>query len=242
MRVTPWLHVRTLHASRAEEALFVSLCELRKELIHVQPEVAPEDDYASFRSFFKGDTARVSLICTRDGTIEGFLGWHMRALDLPASRVAVIDSDYYFVKPSLRGHVVLTQVALGCYARAALHGRCRRVVIVGHGYPASVLSGGRFSQRVRFLQDTDLETWEREAMRHFAERFCGASFDRARGVVKMRTRPVETRRVPRSTAARDTLARFERYNPDWERGYGLPYILHLSPGSIARGALQLTTT
>ena len=58
----------------------------------------------------------------------------------------------------------------------------------------------------------------------------------------MRTRPVETRRVPRSPAARDTLTRFERYNPDWERGYGLPYILHLSPGSIARGALQLTTT
>ena len=218
----------------------MSLCELRKALIHVQPEVAPEDDYASFRSFFTGETARVTLICARDGAIEGFLGWHVRALDLPASRVAVIDSDYYFVKPSLRGHLVLTEVALGCYIRAALHARCRRVVIVGHGYPASVLSGGRFSQRVRFLQDPDLQPWERDAMHHFAERFCGASFNRGRGIVRMRTRPVEPRRVPRSPIARDTLARFETYNPDWERGYGLPYIVHMSPGSIARGALQLT--
>lgn len=241
MRIFPPLRVSTIRASQADEALFRALCALRRTLVRIQPGVDLEADYASFRSFFRGDSARLTLIRSTRGEIEGYLGWHVRTLSTPEGRVGVIDSDYYFVKPELRGHVALSKVALTCFLHAALHSQSGRVVIVGHGYPASVLSGLRFSERVRFPQDEDLRDWERDAMQHFAERFCGASFDRDRAVIRMRTTPVEGRRVPGSHAARSAFARFERYNPDWLRGFGLPYLIHLSPGSIARGAVGLSS-
>lgn len=239
MRITPWLHVRTLRAADADEALFRRLCALRRQLVHVQPDVDLAADYAAFRSFFDGDSARVTLIETGTGELQGYLGWHVRVQQGPQGRVGVIDSDYYFVKPEVRGHLVLAQVAMSTYLQAARLARSTRVVIVGHGYPASVLSGLRFSGRVRFPQDTDVDAFERGAMHRFARQFCGDAFDAERQLVKMRTTPAEGRREPRTPAARAVFSRFERYNAEWLRGFGLPYIIHLTPGSIARGAMGL---
>jgi hypothetical protein len=238
MKLTPPLHIRSMRAGEAEERLFIELWTLRRSLIDMKPEVGDEADYAAFRSFFAGDEARISLICGRDSEICGFLGWHARPVEVPGARMVIIDSDYYFVQPSLRGHVVLVGLALDCYVRGAARHLRPRAAIVGHGYPSSVLSGARFSDRVRFPRDEDVEPWEREAMRQFAERYCGESYDRERCLVRMRTIPAEPRRLPRSPGARDLLARFERHDPRWAEGWGLPYIIHLSPGSIARGALR----
>jgi hypothetical protein len=238
MRFTPHLHIRDVRAGDAQESLFIELCTLRRSLIDLKPGVSDEADYAAFRSFFANEDARITLMCNTSGAIEGFLGWHMRPLDAPGVRVVVIDSDYFFMKASLRGHAVLTQTALNTYVRSAWRYRRAGAVIVGHGYPSSVLSGSRFSDRVRFLQDRDVAPWEREAMLHFVERYCGDSFDREPGLVQMRTIPAEPRRLPRSARARAVYARIERYNPHWTEGWGLPYVIHLSPASIAKGALR----
>jgi hypothetical protein len=139
------------------------------------------------------------------------------------------------MKSSLRGHFMMSALAFDCYARGALEFKNPRVTIVGHGYPSSVLSGGKFSDRVRFLQDADATSWEREMMNSFVERFCPQSFDQDRGIVRMRTIPKESRKLPRSAKARETLARFEAYNPNWSAGFGLPYLIHYTPASIAMG-------
>lgn len=238
MKFRPHLHIRHVHARDEGEPLFIELWELRRRLITVKPETTMEADYSAFRSFFTGADAQISLICARDGAIQGFLGWHTRLLDVPGGRMVIIDSDYFFVKASLRGHVVMAETALGCFVRSAAHYRQIRVAIVGHGYPSSVLSGARFSSRVRFPQDADVAAWEQEAMSQFCERYCGESFDRERGLVNMRTIPAEPRRTPRSAQAREVFARFESHNPRWPEGWGLPYVIHLSPKSIMHGALR----
>jgi hypothetical protein len=234
------LRVRVVRASALAESTFVRLWQLRGELIDVEA----GDDYAAFRSFFVGDEARVTLIFDRtsDEGIRGFLGWHLRPLDTDTGRVAIIDSDYFFVESALRGHPVMLGVVMGCYLHAALAYRTRRAAIVGHGYPASVISGARFSARVRFLQDPDVAAWEHAAMLQFTERFCGSAFDQHAGLVRMRTRPRESSRTPRDVRARELLARFESYNPNWTQGFGLPYLIHVSPGQILAGALRIART
>jgi hypothetical protein len=185
--VRPRLRVRVVRASTATESLFIRLWQLRRELIELQADVPEHDDYASFRSFFIGDEARVTLIIDRkclharvpglkcDECIRGFLGWHLRPLDTDAGRVGIIDSDYFFVETALRGHPVMLSVVIACYLHAAWAYRTGRVAIVGHGYPASVISG----------------------------------------------------------------ARFESYNPNWAQGWGLPYLIHVSPTEILVGALRI---
>jgi hypothetical protein len=241
LRFTPLLHLRVLRAEEADEALFVSLWQLRRSLVDLKPGVGDDEDFASFRSFFRGKEARISMIAERSGAIAGFLGWHVRLLRAPGAEVVIIDSDYYFVKPSLRGHVVLSGVILDCFARAAIRFGKARFAIAGHGYPASVLSGARFSDRVRFPKDSDLEPWELEAMHAFADRFCGESFDRQKGIVTMRTIPKEPRKPPRSAKGRELLARFESYDPHWPEGFGLPYLIHVSLGSIVKGTAKSIT-
>lgn len=238
MRFTPRLHLRVLRAEEADDALLVSLWQLRRSLIDLKPEVTDEVDLASFRSFFQDKDAHVSVIRDKSGAVVGFLGWYVRLLEAPGADVVIIDSDYYFVKPSLRGHFVLTGVILDCFARAALRYGKSRFAIAGHGYPASVLSGARFSERVRFPKDDDLAPWERKAMHDFAERFCGASYDPEKAIVTMRTIPKEARKPPRSAKGRELLARFESYDPNWTEGFGLPYLIHVSLGSIVRGTLR----
>jgi hypothetical protein len=211
------------------------LFELRRTLIDLRADVRIEDDFASFRLFLKGDGARVTLMRQTDGTIAGFLGWYAREASIPKGRIVAIDCDYFFMKSSFRGHFMMSALAFDCYARGARQFRNTRVAIVGHGYPASVLSGGRYSDRVRFLQDPDATSWEREMMYSFADRFCPQSFDRDKGIVRMRTVPKESRKVPRSAKAREILARYEAYNANWPDGFGLLYLIHYTPVSIGRG-------
>lgn len=233
--------MRVVRACTLAEPLFKRLWQLRRELIEIHADVSEHDDYAAFRSFFVGDEARVTLIVDRksDENIRGFLGWHLRPLDTDASRVAIVDSDYFFIESALRGHPVMLSVVMACYLHGALTCRTRRVAIVGHGYPASVISGARFSARVRFPQDPDVATWEHAAMLQFAERFCGSAFDQQAGLVRMRTRPRESGRAPRDMRGRELLARFESYNPNWTQGFGLPYLIHVSPIEILVGALRI---
>lgn len=241
MRLTPRVRLQTFPASRLEENTFQQLCDLRRSLIHLQPGVEPDADYRAFRRFFEGERAHVTVMRSTTGQLEGFLGWHVRSLQTPQGRVGVLDSDYYFIKPELRGHSALASVALGCYLKAARLSRSHRVVMVGHGYPASVLSGLRFAWRLRFLQDPDLLSWEREALMHFTTHYCLSSFDPITQCVRMRTLPAEGRREPRTRAAKAAFSRFEQYNPSWLEGVGLLYILHWTPSSILRGAVGRRT-
>jgi hypothetical protein len=231
------LEVAHLRCETLSEETFVALWKLRCSLIELKPDVKLDEDYASFRGFFSEPGARCSVLRDRDKTIHGFLGWYDRSTSVDGATVGVIDSDYFFMNPRYRGRPEMTHVALGPCARVALKHRARRVVIVGHGYPASVLSGSQFSSRVCFMQDGDVRPWERDAMRRFIDRFCPSSYDPRSGLVKMRTVPPRPARPPRSRGTRALLARFEQHNPRWTEGWGLPYLIHMTPGSIARGAL-----
>lgn len=237
MRFTPRIHLDTLLAAQIDSTVLTELFELRRTLVDLRPDVRIDDDFASFRLFLKGDGAHVTLMRESGGTIAGFLGWYAREVHIPDGSIVAVDADYFFMKSSLRGHFMMSALAFDCYARGALAFKNPRVAIVGHGYPSSVLSGGRCSDRVRFLQDADATPWEREMMHSFVERFCPQSFDQDQGIVRMRTIPKETRKLPRSAKARETLARFEAYNPNWPAGYGLPYLIHYTPASIAMGTI-----
>lgn len=240
MKLTPILRLEVVRASALAESDFVELWQLRRRCIEVQAEVSDARDYAVFREFFAAADARVTRIVGLGGRVHGFLGWHLRAIEVAGmGRVAIVDSDYFFVEADLRGHVVMSGVALACYLAGALTHRCARVVIVGHGYPSSVMSGARFSDRVVLLGERELEGWEREAMLHFAATHVGAGFEPASCRVRMRTRPFERRRVPRRASARALLDRYEAINPGWEAGVGLVYAIHLTPRSLLGGSLSL---
>jgi hypothetical protein len=238
MRFTPRIHLDTLVAAQVDSAVLMELFELRRGLVDLRPDVRIEDDFESFRLFLTSDGAQVSLMRGSDDTIAGFLGWYAREVHIPDGRIVAVDCDYFFMKSSLRGHFMMSALAFDCYARGALAFRNPRVAIVGHGYPSSVLSGGKFSDRVRFLQDADATSWERKMMHSFVDRFCPQSFDQDKGIVRMRTIPKESRKLPHSTKSRETLARFEAYNPNWAAGFGLPYLIHYTPASIAMGTLS----
>ncbi|HRI72820.1 MAG TPA: hypothetical protein PK156_51640, partial [Polyangium sp.] len=214
MRFTPRLHLDTLHGPEIDASLLAELYALRRDLIDLRPDVREEEDFASFQRFFTSDGARVTLMRQSNASIVGFLGWYAREVPISQGNRVAIDADYFFMKSSLRGHFMMSALAFDCYARGALEFKNPHVAIVGHGYPSSVISGGRFSDRVRFLQDADVTSWERDVMVAFAERFCAQSFDREKEIICMRTLPRESRRLPRVAKAREILARFEAYNPD----------------------------
>lgn len=240
MKINPFLYLRVVPTKDADESFLKTLWLLRQNLIDLKPGVTSESDFASFYDFFKTPDNWVTLIQSRDGTIRGFLGWRIRSTKVGNDRFVIIDSDYYFIEPAIRGHVILTPTVMSCYIAGVWQFKSFNAVIVGHGYPASVLSGARFSERTRFLQDADVEPWEREAMLQFAQRYCRSSFDPESGLVDMRTKPRESRQEPRTRKGREIFARYEKYNPNWTEGVGLPYLIHLAPKSILAGGLQLT--
>lgn len=239
MKLTPWLGIRHLRAADAKEPLFEELWRLRRSLINLKPEVTPEADYAAFRSYFADPDTQVQLYCTADGAIQGFFAWHLRPSEELSAPVAVADGEYYFVKPAFRDHIVKIRVAAECVARVVARCRRPRLVLVGVAYPTSCIAAARFSRRVRCPMDPDIEPWERRVLLRVTEELCGASFDQERGVVRMRTIPAEARRTPRSGLGRETLAWYESHNPRWTEGWGLPVMIHLSPGSVLQGALRL---
>lgn len=240
MKFAPLLSLRVVPTDHADESFLKTLWLLRQKLIDLKPNVTSQSDFASFHDFFKTRDTWVTLIQAHEGTIRGFLGWRTRLMQFGNDRFVIIDSDYYFIERAIRGHVILTPMAMSCYLAGVWQFKSFRAVIVGHGYPSSVLSGARFSHRTRFLQDADIEPWEREAMLQFAQRYCRSSFDAKRGLVDMRTKPRESRQEPRTRKGQEILARYERYNPDWTEGVGLPYLIHLAPKSILAGGVQLT--
>ncbi len=234
----PRLRLDVVRAAELDEGAFVELWRLRGRLIDVQVSVEPADDFAAFRSFFAG-AGWVSRIVDEGGALRGFLGWHLRGVETPAGRRPVLDTDYFFIEPELRGHSIMARLCADVCARAAIAHRSARVILVGHGYPSSLLSGARFAERVVFLQDADAAGWEREAIFGFCERFCGRSFDVGRCLVKMRTTPKEPGRTPKSPQTRALLRRFEAHDPAWSEGWGLPYLLHYTPRSLAAGAWRM---
>ncbi len=95
---------------------------------------------------------------------------------------------------------------------------------------------GRLTSRIVSLASPDVASWERRLIEEHCDE--GDCVDRARGIMRMRTQPLERRREPRSARSREILAWYESQNPRWEEGFGLAYLVRLDPVATARSAAR----
>jgi hypothetical protein len=62
--------------------------------------------------------------------------------------------------------------------------------------------------------------------------------DPARGIMRMRTKPMEGRRIPRSEKNQRRLTWYEAQVPNWQEGIGLVMLFRLDPVHIARSWIR----
>lgn len=222
-------------SATATEALLRECWRFRLSLIALRPEVTPEDDWLAFRAYFRPG---VELITQRraDGELSAIFAWSLREVREDGRARVIIDADYGFVRPEERQRLVVAVAFARIWGSAALRGRTATVTLLGSGYPSGVMGFGRFARRIRGLADPDLEPWERRILAAYcAEHEC---VDAGRGILRMRTRPLERRREPRSARSRELLAWFEGQVPDWEEGRGLVYVVCFAPTAMLRASLR----
>jgi hypothetical protein len=231
MRITPWIHIQYVHAATAPERFFEELWRIRGSVMGLRPDMAPEADYKAFRNYFNHETL-VTTYRARDGTVQGFFGFRSRLVQVPGGPVIRIDPEYLFTRPVMRGHIAHLLGMCGSLLRICARHGFHRCAAVGVGYPPWVLSVSRISHRVRTLRDPDVEPWEREMLLDCVQTFWGSSFDPDTALVRMRTMPVEPRKIPRTKRGKDLLAWYESHNPRWRESFGLPSILHIDMKSV----------
>lgn len=222
-------------AGTATEALLRECWRFRLSLIALRPGLRPEDDWLAFRAYFRPG---VELITQRraDGELSAIFAWSLRQVREAGRERVVIDADYGFVSREERQRLVIAVAFARIWGRAAIRGRTTTVTLLGSGYPSGVMGFGRFARRIRSLADPDLEPWERRIL----AAYCGEHecVDAARGILRMRTQPLERRRAPRSARSRELLAWYERQVPAWEDGEGLVYIVRFAPAAMLRASLR----
>jgi hypothetical protein len=239
VRFSPWLRTQRIRAAEAPEALLEELWRLRLSVIDLRPEVTREADYAAFRSFFDGDV-EILVHRTADGHAQGFYGWRADRIETPVGPRILVEMEYGFIKPAFRSHAALLMGLAGLVLRVTARHRSSKCVFIGAGYATGLLSLARIAHRIVCLKDAEIERWERELLCHFLDSHFADTFDRERGLVRMRTLPKEVRREPRTPEGRAWLAWYESHNPHWTEGWGLPVLIHIDLRAFVAGVVRQT--
>lgn len=228
----------TIDAGQASETLLRECWEFRLSMIDLRPEVSRETDWNAFRSYFEPGVELLTLR-TRAGALRGIFAWSVRNIDDNGSKHPIVDAEYGFVHPSTRGSIAVPAVIFHVWFAAMRATRSSTIHLLGSGYPSGVLSFGRVVNRLVSLSDADIAPWERKAIETYcAENDCE---DPARGILRMRTKPIETNRIPRTEINRQRLAWFESQVPHWREGFGLVYVVRFNPFVILRSWFRATS-
>jgi hypothetical protein len=221
------LRIRYIRPSGITSELCRKLWDLRLRNIRLRPDVNPEDDYRSFEKYFTDGTTAVTFWDSA-GELQGFYGWNQKRLRIEEQDFLRVVAEYVFMNPEYRGGpefafsgIPLATPLLFKYPRASK-------VIVGVGYPATYISCKLSAPRVVTLQSPAITSGERKLLEDFAAEQGGDGFDRASGVVRMRTVPIVPRQSSSREAVRAALAEYEAQNPRWKEGYGLPTLVDVS--------------
>jgi hypothetical protein len=148
----------------------------------------------------------------------------------------VIDAEYGFVHTDARGSFIVPAAIFRIWSKAAITARSRIIYLLGSGYPSGVLAFGRLCDHLVSLNDAHIWPWEKRIIAEYcAENDC---HDAARGILRMRTIPLEKRRIPRRKKSRELLTWYEAQVPNWEDGFGLVYVVRFDPLAIMRSWIQ----
>jgi hypothetical protein len=188
----------TADASHVSEALLREMWEFRLSIISLRPEVTRETDWIAFRSYFQPGV-EVITIRNRKGELRGIFGWSLRMVDDGQEKHVVIDAEYGFVHTDARGSFIVPAAIFRIWSKAAITARSRIIYLLGSGYPSGVLAFGRLCDHLVSLNDAHIWPWEKRIIAEYcAENDC---HDTARGILRMRTIPLEKRRIPRRKKA-----------------------------------------
>jgi hypothetical protein len=221
--------------SQVSEDLLRKMWEFRLSIISLRPEITQETDWVAFRSYFQPGV-EVITAKNRAGELQGIFGWSFRIVHDDQETHVVVDAEYGFVHAAARGSIIVPAAIFRTWSKAAIAGRSRIIYVLGSGYPSSVLAFNRLSDRLVSLNDADVLPWERQVIaEHCAKNDC---IDLERGILRMRTVPLEKRRIPRSESNRKKLAWYEDQIPNWEDGFGLVYLVRIDPLAIVRSWIQ----
>lgn len=225
----------TADASQVSEALLREMWEFRLSIISLRPEVTRETDWIAFRSYFQPGVEVITMR-NRKGELRGIFGWSLRTVDDGQEKHVVVDAEYGFVHASARGSIIVPAAIFRIWSKAAITGRSRIIYLLSSGYPSSVLAFGRLCDHVVSLNDAHTSPWERQIITDYcAENDC---IDPSRSILRMRTIPLEKRRIPRSERSRELLTWYEAQVPNWEDGFGLVYVVRFDPLAIVRSWIR----
>lgn len=227
------LRLRLIPPDAITPALCRQMWQLRLQNIRLRPEVDPEDDYAAFAAYFHGGATAVTF-WDAAGALQGFHGWSLTQREVLGQRFSRVVAEYAFFNQGHRGGPELVLAALRLATPLLLRDRRRRKVVVGVAYPGTYVSARLMAARLVSLRGPEITPAERLLLEEFAAEHGGAGFDRAAGVVRMRTVPILQDRTSRRAPVRAALAEFEQLNPRWREGYGLPILIDLSWSAAGR--------
>jgi hypothetical protein len=214
------------------------LWRLRLDNIGLKPEVDPEADYRSFAGYFNGGTTAVTF-WDSSGELQGFYGWNEKVLRVEETDVLRIILEYAFINPRYRGRPEFLLAALRLGVPLLLRHAGAIKVAGGIAYPGSYVAAKQVTGRVVTFSSPSLTPALRRVLEDIASELGGDGYDRATGLVRMRTLPVVHRKVSARPSVRSALAEYEAENPRWKEGYGLPVCFELDWGAVAVSARRL---
>ena len=227
----PKLKIVALSGSELTPATLQAMCDFRRSIMHMKPDVDLSRDFDKFCRFCR-HAGYVYLLYAPDQQLVGsvvFAADENTASD--GTRYVFAQAEYLFMAPAYRGHMALPMALMRLLLRFVwyklLYWRNHQVWVCGIGYPASVmlfydlvdnayLGGGPEAA-------SDMPLIAREIIQKLVQDSGPDDWDAVRGRAIMPTVPPIM--PPHWYEKMENNRFFQEYTkrcPDWREGFALP--------------------
>jgi hypothetical protein len=236
----PRLHWEIRPADGLDDTILREMNTFRSAFIQLRPEISKEYDFKKFAEFFRKG-ASAALFRDDAGSIRALFGYRVDQVKVGRTSRRVFWVEYFFVDRGYRGHPLVTLVWLKLCLGLFFRGFASEFAIFGITFPPSYLFGMSHVQPGRryTTRGEPLAEPEKTLMDFCIREYLGDDFDREQRLTAIRTIPPENPWTVRLKSDQlETLKEYEKMNPYWRTGLGLPTLFYPSFYRFARASVK----
>lgn len=205
--------------------------EIREIYMNLKSDVSKDEDRRKFEEFFRCSEDIFVIRNLSDNKIQGMTFLQRRRINFAEKKFRLIYPDYGFRHPDVKGKASFARGALELgWKYFTLRENVVAYMVL---YPTSYNFFKRFGFILQSLHDDRLEEDSKRLLEYIARELEGYRFDADRKIVSFRTLP---EKVHLSRGLRESvhLEEYERMNPHWKEGYGVPFLVPINLYVIVR--------
>ncbi len=220
--------------------LILEMHALRAKYIRLKPEISVEHDFEKFSSFFR-DGANAVLLRDNQGQLRGFFGYRIDRVTIEKKTIPIFWKEYLFLDRQFRGDPAYSLAWLKIYFKIFRLYRVSKLAVFAITFPASHLFGVSQCGHSNWYSTVDpyLSSEQKGILDFCIQHYLKEDFDSKTRRVSIRTIPFEHPwTVNLEPGHLETLNIYEKKNPDWRSGIGLPVIFQPSAITLSRSLLK----